>query len=64
MDTKEFCGAARPFKELKRKGGNPYYPLNALEKFMVDLVVRKRTWSQTMNIQFHKRSFANDIRKN
>jgi len=23
METKEFCGAARPSKELKRKGGNP-----------------------------------------
>jgi hypothetical protein len=22
METKEFCGAARPSKELKRKGGN------------------------------------------
>jgi len=23
METKEFCGASRPSKALKRKGGNP-----------------------------------------
>ena len=30
--TKEFCGAARPSKELKRKGGNPY-SFNAFKCF-------------------------------
>jgi hypothetical protein len=29
METKEFCGAARPSKELKRKERNSYCPLNA-----------------------------------
>ncbi len=24
METKEFCGATRPSKELKRKEGNPW----------------------------------------
>jgi hypothetical protein len=38
METKEFCGAARPSKELKRKERNSYCPLNAPEKFIVDLL--------------------------
>jgi hypothetical protein len=29
METKEFCGAARPSKELKRKERNSYCPLKA-----------------------------------
>ncbi len=37
METKEFCGAAWPSKELKRKERNSYCPLNAPEKFTLDL---------------------------
>jgi hypothetical protein len=38
METKEFCGAPWPSKELKRKERNSYCPLNAPEKFIVDLL--------------------------
>src|SRR5260370_38087778 len=37
METKEFCGAARPSKVLKGKGGNSWCPLNAPEKSAVKL---------------------------
>jgi hypothetical protein len=33
-ETKEFCGATRPSKVLKGKGGNSYCPLNAPRKFL------------------------------
>lgn len=35
METKEFCGAAWPSKELKRKERNSYCPLIAPEKFFI-----------------------------
>jgi hypothetical protein len=35
METKEFCGAPWPSKELKRKEWNSYCPLNAPWKFVV-----------------------------
>ena len=41
METKEFCGAARPSRELKRKERNSYCPLNAPEKFIVDLLLAR-----------------------
>jgi hypothetical protein len=38
METKEFCGAAWPSKELKRKERNSYCPLIAPQKkITVDL---------------------------
>jgi hypothetical protein len=38
METKEFCGAAWPSKELKRKERNSYCPLIApKKKITVDL---------------------------
>ncbi len=35
METKEFCGAAWPIKELKRKERNSYCPLIAPKKFFI-----------------------------
>jgi hypothetical protein len=35
METKEFCGAPWPSKELKGKEWNSYCPLNAPWKFVV-----------------------------
>jgi hypothetical protein len=40
METKEFCGAAWPSKELERKERNSYCPLIAPKKLMVDPVDR------------------------
>ena len=35
METKEFCGAPWPSKELKRKERNPKCPLIAPQKFFI-----------------------------
>jgi hypothetical protein len=40
METKEFCGAARPSKELKRKERNSYCPLNAPKAVAICFAVR------------------------
>jgi hypothetical protein len=36
METKEFCGAPWPSKVLKRKERNPWCPLIAPRKFLVN----------------------------
>jgi len=60
METKKFCGATRPSKVLKRKGG----PLNAPKKFGVDLGKRKNVSSSTSVESFYERSGRHRIAGN
>src|SRR5216684_8522083 len=42
METKEFCGATWPSKELKRKERNSYCPLIAPQKFFISPATHSR----------------------